>query len=346
VSKQAIHAEEQMSMFKGAKTEEDKMRIISQWVAKSGPFALAGMSVAGNAPLTWDIELAGAGHKDFPGRATRLEMEEKSHMYSDAMAKSPELAATYIVGITHYLKELNTRLLNVADLSMYTDLPIELRNQQIKQIRHFISEFERIRTIGMQAEIAASAADSKQAAAQAGKPADGKAHAGAEHPGGAAHAGPPDPQAKELAAIRVELAGLDQAIVRDHQFVMTASMAISHARGSVIRRNSPKIEEARQSSRDQFNSAATLDVQQAAFGEEIRKGQILFTSSKDNLGAGRALVPPTKQKADLLASMVDLLKMSASDLKPVTTELGTAKYAAFWETIPGEIGSADNDPDY
>lgn len=144
ISKKAIsNLEKYDDRYKGLKTNDDKMRALSEQVADKGASAINDIEGMGNKPLAWDVELK--GDKNFPGHEGRMETEAKLQRYGALLAESPTAAPIVATQVQGELDALKERRHAVDDRKKYLDLPDALREQQLAMIDKEIRSFEGIR---------------------------------------------------------------------------------------------------------------------------------------------------------------------------------------------------------
>jgi hypothetical protein len=132
-----------------AKTNDDKMRAVTAYVAAKG---FRGLKNLGGQDITYDVELdsnklfkPGEDSANFPGRAGRVALENKVAGYSELMAMSGANGPALLPGLQSEIAALKARRAAVADEKQYTDLPSELRASEVAKIDAFIASFTDLR---------------------------------------------------------------------------------------------------------------------------------------------------------------------------------------------------------
>ncbi len=306
VSVDAVHKlENDVHDFKG-KTPEQKQRILSEMVAKSG-----GVNIHDGKPLDWDVELA--GDPNFPGAAGRRQLDAKLKQYGDQLKTAPKDAGPVLANIDGTIKELATRYTAIDDRAKYTDLPGELRHKVLDQIMRYITSFKTLRSKA-QTDVMA------------------------QHTTDASHNG-------KLAAEQTRLDTANTNIVHDHAAVMVADKAVNQAKDHFIAGHKDEVSAALSNVHEYRSAALALNQRQMQLDGPIEVAREAYLHSSDPATAIEAVLKPTEEKASLLATMLMQLCDAASSLKPVTTENGIHGHEAFWATIPGEVGSVASEGD-
>jgi hypothetical protein len=200
--------------LKAAKTSDDRLRALSRYVANAGhdgeALRVLRDTIFGRVGGDWNINsrLAGNFHYDlhlkgdpnFPGIEGRRQIEAKIQSYTELIKASPEGAGTLTNAISGDIDALRKRREAVADPARYTDLPTELRAQQVSTL---------------DAQIDALVALRRQAALAASKTGVGDLDKDDEEEKGKSRQlqdKVADPAVKDLARVRKEVARLDRDI--------------------------------------------------------------------------------------------------------------------------------------
>jgi hypothetical protein len=94
--------------------------------------------------LAWNLELP--GDPNFPGASGRADLEQKHQSQRDSLAKQHDSAPAVAEDAKQQIAALEARRAAVADEKQYTDLPDELRREQVKLVDHHIAKFAAVRS--------------------------------------------------------------------------------------------------------------------------------------------------------------------------------------------------------
>jgi hypothetical protein len=156
----------------------------------------------------FEYDLSLPNDKNFRGTEGRLELEGKIDKFTKAIADNPAGAGALHGQIYAKLEDVRRQRSEVADPQRYTDLPRQLREQQVARLDKYIAQLSELAT---QASVAFTAADA--AAAPEPEKHDAKKH-GKDHTKPAHHEAdaPKDPRLKALAALRAKIGSTDQSL--------------------------------------------------------------------------------------------------------------------------------------
>ena len=151
IDKKVVHELEAVSnKFKDAKNRDDKQRILSEVFRKQGASMAGGLVRSGGGfRLAWDLELK--GDPNFPGPAGRDKLVMQREELAGKLKASPATAAQVARETEEILNRLWVRRLSVNDPKKYTDLPDELRKQQVTLIDRHLFEFAQLRSNALMA---------------------------------------------------------------------------------------------------------------------------------------------------------------------------------------------------
>ncbi|MGH9888415.1 MAG: hypothetical protein ACREBE_22965, partial [bacterium] len=129
--------------FRNAKTPQDRMRIYTDYVQENGVRMLGGQARGGK-PNAWNLELP--GDPNFPGASGRAALEDKHQAAREQLGTDHSSGGKVADGATQELAKLKARRAAVADKKKYTDLPDELRQEQVSVVDDHIAKFEGVRS--------------------------------------------------------------------------------------------------------------------------------------------------------------------------------------------------------
>jgi len=141
IPKEALRELEQTNVFKGAKTEDEKLRIYSAYVEKNGAQMLGAQ--VGITSTAWNLELK--GDDNFPGERGRAKLNELRQRLSIQLQEKPDDAYHVAGEAKETLRKLDARFKAVSEKKNYTDLPDGLREEQLQVIRMHRNEFDQLR---------------------------------------------------------------------------------------------------------------------------------------------------------------------------------------------------------
>src|SRR5258708_5717902 len=130
--------------FRNAKTKEDRMRIYTDFAKENGSRMLSGQVRSGSKPLPWNLELP--GDPNFPGAMGRAALEDKEKAGREQLSTDHTTGAAVADNAKQELSKLKQRRTAVADKKQYTDLPDELRQEQVNLVDSHIAKFEGVQS--------------------------------------------------------------------------------------------------------------------------------------------------------------------------------------------------------
>ena len=329
IDKKVVHELERVSTkFKDAKNRDDKQRILSDVFRNAGAGMAGGLVRSGGRfMLAWDLELK--GDPNFPGPAGR----EKLAMQREELAKklkTPEAAAQVVRETQEVLNRLYARRKNVKDREKYTDLPNELRDQQVALIDRHMYEFNQVRSNALMAAGKRDPNESIEAIrARIKRP---KAYDRLE------------PEKREMARLQDKVADQDAAINEIRQKIEIALQAVRRAR---LQDNIPeKYRKHYMPSRMALREADAFHNQQAELSSKVEKLRAQAFSAADpqaQTEAWRQLEAAVSSRYRLLTLEIDKIKDAGAELVPITKpESRLPKYDDFWGPIED---LADEEPE-
>jgi hypothetical protein len=125
--------------FRNAKTEQDRMRIYTDYIQENGARMIGGQGRGGSKPLPWNLERP--GDPNFPGAGGRAELDAKHQAARDQLASDHKSGAAVADSAKQEIAKLKERRKAVADKKKYTDLPDELRQEQVDLVDDHIAKF-------------------------------------------------------------------------------------------------------------------------------------------------------------------------------------------------------------
>lgn len=151
--------------LKNAHTSDDRMKAIAGYVAKDGfegdaldtmrqvLFGQANSGLDNHFLGNFDYDLKLEGDKNFRGVEGRVELEHKIAGYQKLMSVSEASSATLVGSLNGELEALRKQRAEIANPKRYTDLPEELRAQQVAKWDMYI---ETLAAMRRQAALAAT----------------------------------------------------------------------------------------------------------------------------------------------------------------------------------------------
>jgi len=129
--------------MKKAKTREEQLKIYSELAKSNGARMIMGQVMESGKKLAWNLELK--GDPNFPGAAGRDALNAQLAKLRDQLKAKSSNAGAVAAEAKDAITALNKRLDAVKDTSKYTDLPYELRQEQVDVIKDHIAKFESVR---------------------------------------------------------------------------------------------------------------------------------------------------------------------------------------------------------
>jgi hypothetical protein len=130
--------------MKLAKNREERLKIYSEMAQEGGARMLMGQVRASGKKLAWNLELK--GDPNFPGAAGRAQLNAQRARLQAQLKEKPDTAGSIAAEAKDALTALTKRLKAVSDKKKYTDLPDELRDEQVELINTHIAEFKSVRS--------------------------------------------------------------------------------------------------------------------------------------------------------------------------------------------------------
>jgi hypothetical protein len=334
IDPKVVHELERNSKeFREAMTNEEKLRIYSKFVKENGAKMLGGQVRSGGDQLAWNLELK--GDKNFPGTAGRDELERKRADLKERLRTHPENAPTVVTDAQATLKELHARRDAVADKTKYTDLPGELRDEQVKLIDKHIADFEFISHKASREAIKAAPGErietTRTRLTEKGGYTDTQASA----------------DAIELVKLRDKIAEKEGQINEIDPKILEAIEAVQKAQSHTRQMNPYQAALAFQYRADynlHWNTGSNINDRQMAMApraDELRLKLLdkhaTLADQKTSAATLHALI---SERMTLLQLLLNEVNSSAEALKPITTKKGMAGHEKYWAGI-----KADNLPE-
>jgi hypothetical protein len=331
VQKEVIHELEANSKrFRNAQTRDDKMRILSEIIKEEGARAAGGLVRAGGkSALAWTLELK--GDENFPGLAGQQRLKEQHSRLDATLKTTPDQADQVVRDAKEAMARLATRRQAVARPDKYTDLPDELRQQQLALIDDHLRDFRSIHERGL--KIAIKTDRGENAAAPRARIADPRAHAGLQ------------PDQREADTLRDKAAVLADDIETTRKQIWDSSKAIHKAAQSVaVGVTYKQLNEQTKSWKAHIAVAFDLDKRQMTLkskADELREQWNSATEPRVRTEKLRALTACLELRLELMKVQLSEIEGAAAALKPITTEAAMAKHDKFWEGIEADELSSD-----
>ena len=200
--------------LKAAKTSDDRMKAIARYVGEDGfqgksldvmRQVLFGQSNAGfdnHFFGNFDYDLKLEGDKNFRGVEGRLELEHKITGYQTLIAQGEASSATLVSPLSGEIEALRKQRAEIGNPKKYTDLPEELRAQQVGKLDVYIETL-----VGMRRQAAMAATK-----LQTGKPATVEEGAQVDKELADAQHGKGDPKLAQLRKVRHQISDSDAQI--------------------------------------------------------------------------------------------------------------------------------------
>lgn len=143
--------------LKSARTSDDRMKAIASYVAKDGfegdaldtmrkvMFGQANSGLDNHFLGNFDYDLKLEGDKNFRGVEGRIELEHKIAGYQKLMSVSEASSSTLVGSLQGELEALRKQRAEIANPKRYTDLPEELRAQQVAKVDMYIATISDMR---------------------------------------------------------------------------------------------------------------------------------------------------------------------------------------------------------
>ena len=131
-----------------ARTSRDKARMMTKLMTERGGQMAGGLMRSGAKKTDWMVELK--GDPNFPGAAGRAKLDAEKKALSDGLKAAPTSGPAVARRAEEIIAALDKRREAVADKTKYTDLPTELRDQQLALIDLHKSQFSALRQTAIQ----------------------------------------------------------------------------------------------------------------------------------------------------------------------------------------------------
>ena len=131
-----------------ARTSRDKARMMTKLMTERGGQMAGGLMRSGAKKTDWMVELK--GDPNFPGAAGRAKLDAEKKALSDGLKADPTSGPAVARRAEEIIAALNKRREAVADKTKYTDLPTELRDQQLELIDLHKNQFSALRQTAIQ----------------------------------------------------------------------------------------------------------------------------------------------------------------------------------------------------
>ncbi|HJP89119.1 MAG TPA: hypothetical protein VJ850_08805 [Candidatus Limnocylindrales bacterium] len=136
--------EQNSRAFRNAKTPQDRMRIYRDFARENGARMISGQVRGGGKPNAWNLELP--GDPNFPGASGRAALDDKQKASREQLGTDHKSGAAVAESAKQEITKLKDRRAAVADTKRYTDLPDELRQEQVNLVDDHIAKFEGVRS--------------------------------------------------------------------------------------------------------------------------------------------------------------------------------------------------------
>ncbi len=326
IDKRVVHElERNSSRFRNAKTRDDKMRVLSQLFKENGAGAAGGLVRSGGKfALAWALELK--GDPNFPGVAGQQALKAQQKGLDEVLRTTPDSADAVVREAKEAVDKLQLRRQAVARPDKYTDLPAELRQQQLTLIDNHITAFTALHQRGLRLAVKT---DRKAGAdATRAKLADQRNY----------NELPADQ--READQLRDRSSTLQDSIDTTRKQIFEASKAVHKGSLNVVTGiNSRQLGEQTTSWKSHIAIAYELDRRQSAL--KIKADGLLeswnsATEPRARIERLRALVACLDDRLKLMILQLDAVKSAAAAIKPITTERAMAAHPEFWAAISGD----------
>jgi hypothetical protein len=279
--------------------------------------------------LSWDLELQ--GDPNFPGPAGRDRLVMQREELATKL-KTPQAAAQVVREAQAILNQLAARRQNVNDPAKYTDLPDELRKQQVALIDRHIYEFNQVRSNALMAAGRRDPNESIAAIRARLKKRNGYDKL--------------KPEMRELARLQDQVADQDATINELRREIVIGREAIKKAR---FEDNIPeKFKKHYLPYKAALKEADQFQVQQAALGpriQELRNKAFNAVGPEAQTEAWRQLEALLSSRHRLLRVVLNSLEEAGAELVPLSKPESRwgARYDEFWAPIEAV---AEEEPEY
>ena len=329
VDKKTIRRLERLDPRFEGKSDDDKMRALSQYVADKGADAINDIEDNSRHQLNWDLELK--GDKNFPGRAGREALEARMHKYGEALAATKGADGPSVANdVQAEIDQLEARRQAVASTSNYTDLPDGLRQQQLQLIDREIAGFLELRHRASVEAVKNRPGEDMLSVATRQNDAKGYANQ--------------SPEQKPLAELRDKIAMADFNIAACHKECARAEPAIRAAINHVDWHKSSAGRLVGAAGKA-YSEAKSLDEPQRAAYRSLDELRMSFMKSFDDpqraLPLGQSLLTQVETYATMAANAQGKYYDAARSLVMVAKDEAMAPYADFWKDVRDTMEDQD-----
>ncbi len=326
----------------------DEKQAYSELV-KEGGAAMLGGQVGGGGSLAWDLELK--GDPNFPGEKERVRLKDLRKSLMARVRSNPELANDIVRESGDELAKLAKRREAVADTKKYTDLPDQLRQQQLSVIDMHVDDMKVVRrtaqAIAMkrnpgekQADVAARV-EREEKAGPAGKVRKGA-------PGATRKSAADDEAAKidaEYQKVQDRVGAKESQIAAKRKEIHSTSKALGDAigaKGSTALKfgvDSPTAQMAIASGKGYIGAATEADKKQADLEPQIEAARNAWSAATDRpaqLAAIKTLEKLLDDRLKLMHSCIYFIRSAGQAVFHITTKAAKSGNPAFWNSL-GEI---------
>ena len=334
IDKKVVHELERVSTkFKDAKNRDDKQRILSEVFRKTGAGMAGGLVRSGGGfMLSWDLELK--GDPNFPGPAGRHKLVMQREELAKKLKTSPEAAGQVVRESEQVLNQLAARRKAVSDEKKYTDLPDELRKQQVALIDRHRYEFDQLRSNALMAAGKRDPNESIHAIRARLKKRDAYKQL--------------EPEKRDVARLQDMVADRDAAVNELRQEIIIATEAVRKTR---FQKDIPaKFKKHYLPYKAAMKEADQFHGEQAKLGPRIQElrdkavQSLAAANPQVQTEAWRELEAMVSSRVRLLTLELNRIKDAGAELVPMTTPESRwgARYDEFWAPIE-EV--ADEEPE-
>ena len=326
IKKSVIHELERNSTrFRNARTRDEKMRVLSQLYKEGGARAAGGLvRSGGNSQLAWALELK--GDDNFPGAAGRQRLKEQHQRLSAILTSTPDAADTVVREAKEAMDKLQARRTQVGRPDKYTDLPTELRQQQLTLIDDHLRDFRGVHEQALKLSVKTNRRESAEATRA--------------RTGGTTAANASEPGQRQADQLRDRASVLQDDIETTRKAIFDASKAIHRGSTSVaLGLTSKQVSEQTTSFKAHIATAYELDRRQSALkptADGLREAWNNATDQATRMTKLQALVACLDERLKLMTIQLYTVRQAAAAIKPITTEKAMAANPAFWADISGD----------
>lgn len=332
--------ERNVPAFRKAKTRQDRMRIYTDYVRENGARMIGGQGRGGSKPLPWNLERP--GDPNFPGAGGRAELDAKHQAARAQLASDHTSGKAVADSAKQELAKLKERRKAVADKKNYTDLPDELRQEQVDLVDSHIAKFEGVQSQSLSLAMRVDPnekAPEKPVKAKVARNAKAKAPApGADHAGADAKQTPDQREIKKLSR---SIQGHEQAIA-------TAAMRTeeaNHVLGRMMVHGNVRLGEGVSSkvfttyntdAKDHLALARSHEAALKASAQKARELRLQWNDAKDDAGklvALRALDAEMNDQQIRTELALDEIRAATRSAYVVTSDYGIGKDYDYYDAI-------------